>query len=254
LDDRLFCCRNLQPHKENAMEFKTRAVWPKILQPLTAEQEVAREEFMRLWHEMLPQKYTLIEKFNHGFVARLPHQPGSKTLEIGAGLGEHAKFENLGTQDYHQLEYREEFCRVLRQIYPADHVVCGDAQQRLPWPSGNFDRVIAIHVLEHLPNLPAALREIARVLKPEGVFDVVLPCEGGVAYRLAREVSAKRFFEKKFKMSYIPIIRNEHVNTLAEIWIEMTELFKIQKHQFFPLRMPIANLNLVVGLRLCIKS
>jgi ubiquinone/menaquinone biosynthesis C-methylase UbiE len=37
----------------------------------------------------------------------------------------------------------------------------------MPFEDGYFDRVIAIHVLEHLPDLPRALREISRLMKKD---------------------------------------------------------------------------------------
>jgi len=47
--------------------------------------------------------------------------------------------------------------------------------ERLPFAAGAFDAVVAADVLEHLPDLPAAVAELARVLAPGGsfVFDTV---------------------------------------------------------------------------------
>ena len=42
--------------------------------------------------------------------------------------------------------------------------------ERLPFASGSFDAVVAADVLEHLPDLPAAVTELARVLAPGGSF------------------------------------------------------------------------------------
>jgi SAM-dependent methyltransferase len=228
---------------------RARAEWPKRPPPLTSEQERAREGFIKLWHERLPRSYSFVESFNHGSVAHLPIAAGTRTLEIGAGLGAHSKFEDLTRQDYHVLEYREEFCVELRRLFPADHVHRADIQQRQAWPDGYFDRIVVIHVLEHLPNLPLALDEIRRLLRPGGVFDVVLPCEGGFAYSLARRVSAERLFRRHFKMDYTPIIRNEHVTTLSEIEVELRDRFTPQTSAYFPFKVPIPTLNLVVAYR-----
>ena len=49
----------------------------------------------------------------------------------------------------------------------------GPAQGRLeqlPFMTGSFDAVVAADVLEHLPDLPAAVAELARVLAPGGSF------------------------------------------------------------------------------------
>jgi 2-polyprenyl-6-hydroxyphenyl methylase/3-demethylubiquinone-9 3-methyltransferase len=42
--------------------------------------------------------------------------------------------------------------------------------ERLPFADGAFDAVVAADVLEHLPDLPAAVAELARVLRPRGSF------------------------------------------------------------------------------------
>ena len=77
--------------------------------------------------------------------------------------------------------------------------------------------MLAIHVLEHLPNLPAALEEIARVLRPSGRFAFVIPCEGGLLYSLGRRFTVKRMFEKRYGVSYDWHIKSEHLNIPKEI-------------------------------------
>ena len=53
--------------------------------------------------------------------------------------------------------------------HPAPTFVCGRAEV-LPFVDASFDVVWCTDVLEHLPELPAALTQIARVLKPGGLF------------------------------------------------------------------------------------
>jgi SAM-dependent methyltransferase len=48
-------------------------------------------------------------------------------------------------------------------------VIQADAQ-RLPFPDESFDIVTARHMLYHVPDIPLALREAHRVLKPRGKF------------------------------------------------------------------------------------
>ena len=224
--------------------------WPKCPEPLTAAQESAREHWMMLWHDEVLGKFSALENFNHGYVAALGVPPGTRTLEIGAGIGGHIPFENLDVQEYHVLEMRAEFCARLAERLPPNRVHAGSIEEPQPFAAGSFDRVIAIHVLEHLRNLPAALAEVRRLLNPEGFFDVVLPTEGGLGYGLARKVSSDRMFKKNFGMDYTPIIRNEHVNTFDEVFSLLKRHYHVEVSRYFPLVVPSVDLNLIVAMRL----
>jgi SAM-dependent methyltransferase len=54
----------------------------------------------------------------------------------------------------------------------------------LPFRSATFDLVFMLEVLEHLPDIPHSLREIARVLKPGGVAIMSTPNRLNVASRV----------------------------------------------------------------------
>jgi SAM-dependent methyltransferase len=203
---------------------------------------------MTLWHEHLPRHHATIERFNHKGAFRLPVPKGCRTLEIGAGLGAHIEFEDLTCQSYTANELRPEMAERLAQRFPAVKVVVGDIQQGLPFAAGSFDRVIAVHMLEHLPDLPKALDEVARLLAPGGFFQVVIPCEGSMAYTLGRNISARRLFERTFKMPYDYVVASEHVNLAVEIEAELQKRFKPTWRSFFPLPfLPFQFCNLVIA-------
>jgi SAM-dependent methyltransferase len=232
-----------------------RESWPKTFDPLTPEQERIRDDFMMRWLEVLPQRYGAIERFNHEYPVRAwarhgrpPAAGRARTLEIGAGLGAHIGYEDLSQQDYHALEMRPNVLDVLRQRYPAVEAVLGNIEESTPFPDGYFHRIVVVHVLEHLCNLPAALVEIDRLMAPAGLLSVVAPCEGSLAYSLARRVSAKRIFEKMYRTPYRWFIEREHVNTYHEVRTELARRFHIIDERRWPLRsLPLA-MNLVVGL------
>ena len=240
-------------------EFEYQEKWPKILPELTSEQIQIKNEWMKYWHEVLPKKYSAIEKFNHGFSVNGINKGKEKkqyieTLDIGAGLGEHIAYENLDNQHYSILELRENMANVLKERFPSVNTVVGDIQKQTIFNDMQFDRVIAIHVLEHLPDLPCALKEIHRVLKSNGSFTAVIPCEGGLAYTLARAISAKRLFEKKFKMKYDWLIKTEHINKPHEIIEEIEKQFTVCEKKYFPFALPFVFCNLCIALSMTKKQ
>jgi SAM-dependent methyltransferase len=227
-----------------------RTRWPKRLPPLTEDQRQIREDFHKYWLGILPHRYGLVEKFNHTYPLRTLTPGVRRTLEIGAGRGGHLRFEDLESQEYVALELRPQLAEIIRTSYPAVRVIVGDCQERIELPDGYVDRVLAIHVLEHLPNLPKALDQIHRVLRPTGFLSVVIPCEGGLAYGLARNVSARRIFEKRYKQSYDWFVTSEHINLPDEIICELSSRFSIVHKRYFPLMVPSVDLNLIIGLTL----
>ena len=52
---------------------------------------------------------------------------------------------------------------------------------RLPLPDASVDLLVCYHVLEHVPDDAAAMREIARVLSPRGLALLQVPIKVGVA-------------------------------------------------------------------------
>jgi SAM-dependent methyltransferase len=213
-----------------------------------------RDDFMGAHLEAMQKKwYGVIERFNHGYPLKT-FSPGCRTLEIGAGIGSHLKWEKYSQQDYHCLELRAELCERIRQAYPGVKAIAADCQKALPFPENFFSRVLAIHVLEHLPDLPKALEQAYRVLASDGLFSVVIPCEGSWAYTLARNISAKPHFEKKYHSSYDWLIQSEHINKPQEIIEELERFFEIKHRRFYPLVVPILNLNLAIGLILTKKA
>jgi SAM-dependent methyltransferase len=228
--------------------------WPKTFPPLSAEQERIRDDFMKYWHEVLPRQFGLIDRFNHNYP--VSHRPERflRTLEIGAGIGEHLEYEQLTRaqqENYHALELRPNMSAEIHRRFPKVKTLTADCQKRLPFANNYFDRVLAIHVLEHLPNLPAAIEEVHRVCnKDHGIFSIVIPCEGSLAYSLARRYSAQRIFEKRYKQPYKWFIEREHIHRPREILEVLDPFFAVTHRSFFPLRIPALFCNLVIGVTL----
>jgi SAM-dependent methyltransferase len=230
-----------------------RFAWPKLAAPLSAEGQRISDDFMRHWHDELPKKYGVVERFNHAYPLRqLPKMRPFRTIELGAGLGSHVPYEDLSIQEYHCIELRENMTRELRRRYPNITATAADCQEHLPYPDAHFDRAVVIHVFEHLPNLPAAVAELRRVLKPGAIFSLVLPCDPGIAYGIASRISGERFFRKRFNMPYAWLKQREHINSPAEIFSVMKNGFQEMERSYFPLHVPIVTMNLCIGVTYCL--
>lgn len=233
------------------MSSNTLKKWPKVIPPLTPEQEAISLDFYHHWLQLLTSKYNMLEKFNHGYAVKAAKPGFCHTLEVGAGIGEHLHYENLSEEqikNYVAVDVRESFIEKIHNTHPQVQALCGDCQDKLPFQNDHFDRIIAIHVLEHLPNLPAAIHEIYRLCnKQSGMFSIVIPCESGLAYSFARMISTRRIFKKRYNQSYNWFIKREHLNTPNEIFEEIAPYFKLESTTYFPLSVPFIFCNLVIG-------
>jgi ubiquinone/menaquinone biosynthesis C-methylase UbiE len=228
--------------------------FPKVLPPLTDEQQKISDDFIKHWHEVLPARFGIINKFNHQYVVKNAPKKFLKTIEVGAGDGEHLKYEKLSAsqiKNYYSIDIRQNMISALQEKFPEVNSFVADCQTKLAFEDNYFDRVLAIHVLEHLPNLPEAIKEVYRICnKKTGIFSVVIPCEGSLAYSLARKISAQRIFEKRYKQSYKWLIEREHLNIPSEIFEELKKYFHILKSTYFPIPIQVEMCNLCIGLTL----
>ena len=170
-------------------------------------------------------------------------------------MGEHLKYEALTPiqiKNYWCNEFRPNMAQVIKERFPDVNVIVGDCQKQMPFEESYFDRYIAVHVFEHLPDLPSAIREAHRILKKNdnSRLLLVLPTEGSLAYTIARKVSAERVWKKNFSVPYSEFYEREHINLIPEILHELAPYFKVVKSSYFPARIPLLSCNLCVGLAL----
>ena len=117
---------------------------------------------------------------------RLGLRPGERVLDMGCGAGRHAfEMYRRGADvlafdmDADELATVSEWFAAMRDegSIPAGaeaDVKQGDARD-LPFPDGEFDRIVAAEVLEHIPDDEAAIAELVRVLRPGGTIAVTVP-------------------------------------------------------------------------------
>ena len=99
-------------------------------------------------------------------------QPGARILEVGCGPGHLTKrLEDLGCQA----------TGIDANPQVGDTAVARDVRvmrvEDLGFPDGHFDAVVAVHAMEHFPDLEAAMAEMARVLRAGGRMLLIYPAE-----------------------------------------------------------------------------
>ncbi len=110
-------------------------------------------------------------------------QPGARVLEIGCGGGGLLQLLSEWGGGVVGADRQESTLELTRRKFdalalaPADRpsLVCLDAGRVLPFGDGAFDAIIGQHVVEHLPDVDAALRECARVLRRGGRLALATP-------------------------------------------------------------------------------
>jgi SAM-dependent methyltransferase len=107
----------------------------------------------------------------HDTVERLlTDAPRGALLDVPAGEGALAK-------RLIELGFDVSCCDLYPQIFKLGGVDVkqGDLDGRLPYDDASFDTVVCVEGLEHIENPANAIREFARLLKPDGTLIVSVP-------------------------------------------------------------------------------
>ena len=129
-------------------------------------------------------------------IARSQIELTARVLDLGTSTGTNLRMlRDSGFSNVAGLDLSEEALRFCREKYRGN-VIRGDVT-RLPFSHDWADLVLATDVIEHVDDDRAAIREIARVLKPGGVVLIAVPAFG-LLWGLQDEVAQhKRRYRKR---------------------------------------------------------
>ena len=99
-------------------------------------------------------------------------------LDVGVGSGRSMRYiEAQGVADRISFYGLDNSPHRLSSLYKSDkwQLAQANAEKEMPYESGLFDIVLCEQVLEHLANPAAAIDEIARVLRPDGLLVLGVP-------------------------------------------------------------------------------
>lgn len=122
-------------------------------------------------YELFMERYRSAAEIIRG---QLKLSKTTKFLDIGAGEGYMKYFFDAGEGKWFGVECWKE--RILKCKSLGYQIADIDINTTpLPYPDGNFDVVIASHVIEHLSNIDFCLKEMDRVLKKGGILLIATP-------------------------------------------------------------------------------
>jgi SAM-dependent methyltransferase len=166
--------------------------------------------------------------YNRWLFARCEPYMGRRVLDAGAGIGTFTELAAPG-REVVALEPDPELAPVLRRRMEALQnvtVVEGTAEQ----VDGEFDSVVCMNVLEHIPDDEAALRRFHDVLRPGGRLLLLVPAHPALYGGIDRAVAHERRYAKvglreKLVGAGFGVERLRYVNPLGALgWLVSSRL------------------------------
>lgn len=122
------------------------------------------------------RRYALVNRWDPAHLRRidrlLPLQPGERVLEVGCGQGHLTiRLAERGI-DVTGIDANPN----APEVSGSDRVLHMMAEE-LAFDDGEFDAVVSVHAIEHIPPLDEAAAEMSRVLKPGGRALHIYPAE-----------------------------------------------------------------------------
>lgn len=122
-----------------------------------------------------PVRQWMVKKNLAKMKSWVPDHEFERILEIGCGFGAGIKaidsvlsprFINAVDLDEKMIESARKRCKDIK----ADLIIDVADAESLPFANNSFDAVIELTIFHHIPNWRNAVAEVARVLKPGGIF------------------------------------------------------------------------------------
>lgn len=106
-------------------------------------------------------------------------KPKSKVLDIACGVGIFTGIAKKYRKDLEVIgvDISHRALKLASAKYPEVVFIQSDISE-LPYPDAHFDMVCGFDVLEHIKDVDRVLKEVQRVVKPNGYVHFHIPCEG----------------------------------------------------------------------------
>jgi len=216
------------------------------------------------WQTFIPEFYQQTQKQGLGKIVNdagyeILHQVdmnGKNVLEVGPGSLPHRRYWNGIPAHYGVLDNKQKFIDQSLQVLAHESIPATShlsTSSVLPLEDASVDLIISFYTLEHLYPLNEYANEFKRILRPGGQLVGAIPCDGGLAWGAGRFLTSRRYIHKHSSVNPDKIICWEHPNFAEDILQVLECHFEAVRIQFWPLRLPLIDFNLVATF-ICQKS
>lgn len=181
----------------------------------------------------------------------------SKTVEVGAGTGEHFPFIRHRFDEFFFTDTNADALSVAQ----AKHSNSSSGKLLfekvnpgpLPYKDNSFDRLIATHVLEHINEPHLIIKDWNRVVKPGGTLSILIPTDPGLMWRLGRCFGPRMRAHQRGE-PYDYLMARDHVNPCHNLLALIKYYYKTLDERWWPLNIfPHLDFNLFYIVN-CIKT
>lgn len=163
------------------------------------------------------RRYVLLNRWDPSHLRRIDRlatiAPGDRVLEVGCGQGHLTRALAGRGVDIVGIDANPQ-----AEDVAGDGLVRHMNAEALEFDDEQFDYVVSVHAIEHIPDLDAALTEMARVLKTGGTAIFIYPAEPimglysiptsiilhGTPFK-TREVHCQKLWPAKLRTMYKPM-------------------------------------------------
>ena len=192
------------------------------------------ERWDRLWEEEENIRERDLSTTDHWKWLQIHLPPPARILEAGCGPASWVhSLDKLG-YDAYGIDFAPDTIGRASKRWPHLHLTAGD-MRAMPFEDGYFDGIISLGAVEHDENGPDdVLREMYRVLKPQGFLYCTVPCmnrvyamgfgalkEWVIRNRFIRRATGRNPETQFFEYAYYP---KEYENILRAVGFEVIEV------------------------------
>jgi len=206
--------------------------YPRVRPPLTSAHEavyVQEYKINRGDTGLLYKMVSRLETWGHRRIALCDLQ--GDILEIGSGSLNHIRYEPRFAQydciePFEELYSESPYLDRVRSMYQDIDEI--DRER-------TYARILSVAVLEHLDDLPNVVAKSALLLRSGGIFQAVIPTEGGFLWGASWRLTTGVAYRLRTGLDYKTLMRHEHVNGSKEILAIIRYFFGSVKISRFPL-------------------